>query len=129
MIGDLWMNIRNEHKKGLSISEIAKKYALIESKPKYTKKLKRKSKLNPYKEIVNTLLEEASYSAVRVYEKIQELGYTGKIGIVRSYVSSKKKELTNKATARFETLPGKQAQVDWAHCGSFIEENDKKTKI
>ena len=38
-----------------------------------------------------------------------------KYTIVRNYVATKKSEFNNKVTIRFETMPGLQAQVDWAH--------------
>lgn len=34
---------------------------------------------------------------------------------MRTYVATKKSELNDKVTVRFETVPGLQAQVDWAH--------------
>ncbi len=46
--------------------------------------------------------------------KVKEMGYDGKYTMVRTYVSTKKSELNQKATVRFETMPGLQAQVDWA---------------
>ncbi|KOA18579.1 integrase core domain protein [Clostridium homopropionicum DSM 5847] len=130
---DLWLEIRNDYLKGLSISEIsrkyninwrtAKKYSTSEKVPKYTLTSPKPSKLDKYKPMLNDLLEEAPYSAVRLYEKIKEHGFVGKIGIVRSYVKLKKRKLNSKATVRFETLPGKQGQVDWGHFGSFVDEH------
>jgi transposase len=60
-------------------------------------------------------LEEAPYNAQRILEKLQEQGYTGGYTTVRHFVSGKKEQLDEKATVRFETMPGLQAQVDWAH--------------
>lgn len=121
MRGDLWVDIRNEYLKGMTISEIARKYnidwrtankyAKAEQEPKYNKTKIRTSKLDPYKTIIDELLEEAPYTAVRIEELIKESGYTGKYGLVKNYV--KKKVLNTKATVRFETMPGKQGQVDW----------------
>ena len=63
--------------------------------------------------LIDELLEEAPYTAVRIEELIAESGYTGKYGLVKNYVKKKKKVLNTKATVRFETMPGKQGQVDW----------------
>jgi len=124
MRGDIWMDIRADYKKGLSYKEIAlknnidwrtaKKYAHSEHKPVYELCEPKPSKLDPYKEQIDLWLEEAPYSAVRIHEKMQEMGYEGKYTMVRTYVSTKKSELNQKATVRFETMPGLQAQVDWA---------------
>lgn len=139
MRGDLWMNIRNEYLKGLSISEIsrkynidwrtAKKYAKTDNMPKYNLKINKTSKLDRFKNIIDDLLEEAPYSSVRIYDTIAKQGFDGKIGIVRNYVSGKKGNLNTKATARFETLPGKQGQVDWGHFGSFVDIDGKERKL
>ena len=121
MKGNLWMEIRSEKKKGLSYAEIgrkhhidprtAKKYAESEEVPKYTLKQKRPSKLDPYKDYIDALLEEDNYSAALILERIRERGCQCGYTIVKDHVSQKKKELNSKATVRFETVPGLQGQV------------------
>lgn len=93
----------------------AKKYAESESKPVYELSGPKPSKLDPYKHQIDLWLEEAAYSAVRIHEKLENQGFDGKYTVVREYVSSKKDELNEKATVRFETMPGLQGQVDWAY--------------
>lgn len=34
-----------------------------------------------------------------------------------------------RATVRFETLPGEQAQVDWAECGYYLDETGERRKV
>lgn len=128
--GERWMEIRRDHKLGLSYAEIGrkhgidyrtvKKYAENESKPQYQSRLPKKSILDPYKPEIDRLLEEASYSAQRIFEKIAEKGYPGKYTVVKDYVRVKKAKLNAKATVRFETTPGLQSQVDWAHFPNYI---------
>ncbi len=65
------------------------------------------------KQIVDEWLEEAPYSALRILEKLREMGFDGGYSIVKAYVSSRKMDLNEKATVRFETMPGKQGQMDW----------------
>jgi transposase len=125
MEGEKWMEIRNDRKKGLSYVAIgekhnidwrtAKRYANSDHKPTYELSEPKPSKLDPYKEHIDIMLEEAPYSAVRIQEKLEEMGSDSKYTIVREYVATKKTELNHKATIRFETMPGLQAQVDWAH--------------
>ena len=64
--------------------------------------------------MIDLWLEEAPYSASRILEKLQEQGFEGRYSIVKEYVRGKKKGLDEKATVRFETMPGVQGQVDWA---------------
>lgn len=122
--GEIWMDIRADRQKGLTYTQIgrkygidsrtAKKYAQTEKKPEYKSRPK-ESILDAYKEAIDTLLNEAPYSAVRVQEIITEQGYKGKYTVVKDYTRTKKKELNRQATVRFETMPGLQGQVDWAH--------------
>ncbi len=127
MKGKHWMNIRNDKMKGLSYTEIArkyhidprtaKKYANSETKPVYQLSSPKTSKLDSYKSLIDLWLDEAPYSAVRIHEKLTEQGCDCKYTVVREYVSSKKIQLAEKATIRFETMPGLQGQVD----GGFFE--------
>ena len=98
MKGNLWMEIRSEKKKGLSYAEIgrkhhidprtAKKYAETEEVPKYTLKQKRPSKLDPYKDYIDALLEEDNYSAALILERIRERGCQCGYTIVKDCVFS-----------------------------------------
>lgn len=140
MKGNLWMEIRNERKKGLSYTEIArkhhidprtaKKYAESDVRPVYTLTAPKPSKLDPYKHLIDMWLEEAPYSAVRIHEKLMEQGCDCKYTIVRQYVATKKAALNEKATVRFETMPGLQGQVDWGFFENYkVLENGESRKL
>ena len=140
MKGNLWMEIRNERKKGLSYTEIArkhhidprtaKKYAQSDSKPAYTLTAPKPSKLDPYKHLIDMWLEEAPYSAVRIHEKLMEQGCDCKYTIVRQYAATRKADLNEKATVRFETMPGLQGQVDWGFFENYkVLENGESKKL
>ena len=117
------MDIRNDRQKGMSYVELgkkyhmdprtAKRYAQSPQKPEYTLTQPKPTKLDAYKQQVDQWLEEAPYSAVRILEKLQEQGFDGKYSIVKEYVRGRKMDLDEKATVRFETMPGKQGQMDW----------------
>lgn len=134
------MDIRSDRQKGMSYTEIgkkyhidprtAKKYAESPQRPEYKLTEPKPSKLDPYKEQITIWLEEAPYSALRILEKIKEQGFTGEYSIVKHYVRGKKEQLEEKATVRFETMPGLQAQVDWAFFEDhLVEENGKMKKL
>lgn len=84
---------------------------------KYTKVKKQRahhSKLEPYKELILTKLDTYCCSAKSIYLLIKDkYGYEGSYSLVNKFVSKHKKEQINKATIRYETIPGHQAQVDW----------------
>jgi len=137
--GEIWMDIRSDYMKGLNQSTIArkynidprtvKKYAEAEEKPKYTRK-PQKSILDPYKEMIDALLEKEDYSAVKLLDIITDNGYEGKYTLVKDYVRTKKKEFNRQATVRFETMPGLQGQVDWAYFEKYrVYENDTYKKL
>lgn len=77
------------------------------------KQIKRLSKLDPYKEIIETKVDKYKCKAMSIYKFIQKQGYEGGYGIVKKYIRTYKNEQVKKATIRFETIPGLQAQVDW----------------
>jgi len=72
------------------------------------------SKLDPYKSYIQELLVEFRHITVqRIYEKILERGYGGKISILEVYVAtirSKSKEVIQCV----ETAPGQRAAHDWS---------------
>jgi len=134
------MEIRSDHQKGLSYSEMgrkynidrrtAKRYAASESRPVYSLTDSKPSKLDPYKDQIVFWLEEAPYSAARILEKITEQGFDGGYTIVKQFVRSKKEQLNEQATVRFETMPGLQAQVDWAFFEDyFVKAAGEKRKL
>ena len=75
-------------------------------------RVKKPSKLDPYKQIIDDKLAlKCSYYSI--YKFIEKQGYPGKYSILADYCHKRKEEERKKATIRFETNPGLQAQVDW----------------
>lgn len=70
------------------------------------------SKLDAYKEIIETKLD-LGVTVTGIYYFIKEKGYEGKYTILKSYCKTIKDDKTSKATIRVETSPGLSAQVDW----------------
>ena len=68
--------------------------------------------------------------APKIKEKLIEQGCDCKYTIVREYVSSKKTSLSERATIRFETIPGLQGQVDWGFFENYkVKENEEYKKL
>ena len=121
-------------KQGRNISEIAKEVGcsrntvygyLSGKKPEYQRK-DSNVKLDPYKGFIVAKLEESVlYTAVRLFREIKELGYPGGYTMIRDYVRELKESVTKEAIIRFETNPGKQAQLDWGEVKG--KEADGKT--
>ena len=81
----------------------------------------RASKLDPYRETINEFLAQApDVKASVVLQRLREKGFDGRSTIVRSYLQSiREKGRKGQAVIRFESLPGKQLQIDWGHFGSL----------
>lgn len=56
------------------------------------------------------------------------MGYDGSLTILRDYVRPLKQEFVQRVTERFETRPGRQAQIDWGECGT-IEIDGERRKL
>ncbi len=88
-----------------------------------------KSKLSPFYSQIDAALErDFTLNSVNLYEELKKAGYTGKISILRDYMHRKRQEMQNTAVRRFETLPGKQAQVDWMYAGTVLENGRRKKR-
>lgn len=72
------------------------------------------SKLDLFKKIIDEKIENNDIPATGIYFLLKtKYDFKGKYGIVRKYVSFKKKEIISNLTIRFETIKGYQSQVDW----------------
>jgi transposase len=80
---------------------------------------KRASKLDPFKEYIDSRLEEFSIPATVLLGELRERGYDGGITILKDYIHDLRKRQVARVTRRFETEPGRQAQIDWGECGSI----------
>lgn len=116
--------IKELHAQGLSIKAIRRqtghsrntirKYTRCHDPPSYKPRPARPGKLDPYKEYICGRLGKYPLSAVRLFEEIQEQGYTGGYTLVKDFVRAIKGTVGVQAIYRFETEPGKQSQVDWS---------------
>lgn len=69
--------------------------------------------LDNFKGIIIEKVDTYGSSAMGAYKFIEKKGYTGGYVTVNNFVNKHKNLETQKATIRFETTPGLQAQVDW----------------
>ena len=90
-----------------------RKYVRSPELPKPKPRAKRGSKLDAYKEYIDVRLAEGPENCVVLLREIRELGYDGGYSTLKNYVYPRRRPRQPKATMRFETGPGEQAQVDW----------------
>lgn len=80
----------------------------------------RRSALDPYVAFITETLERyPTLSAARLYEMVCERGYTGSPHHFRHRVARYRPHREAEAYLRLRTLPGEQAQIDWAHFGKL----------
>ena len=121
--------IKEKRDMGMSVSDIAsemgisrptvRKYLKAKNPPEYNKR-KRVSILEEFKPYIKDRIDRYNLSAVRILDEIRKKGYTGKYTILKDYCHTLRKDRAIKAVIRFETEPGRQAQVDFGEFG-YIE--------
>lgn len=123
---DIFM-IHDLHRQGLSVQEIARasghdrktvrKYLKLGLEPPlYGPRALRGSVLDPYKAFIRERLAATPrLTAARLDREIRALGYQGGQTTVKDFVRQVRPSPPPVFERRFETAPGKQAQVDFAH--------------
>ncbi len=89
---------------------------------------RRGSKLDPYAEFIDQRMGEGLSNCVVLLRELRSQGYEGSYTILSDYVRLRRRPRQPRATVRFETEPGEQAQVDW---GSFayVDEKGRKRRV
>ena len=73
----------------------------------------RGSKLDPYMEYIDRRMVEGLENCRVLQRELRTRGYGGSYTILAEYVRPRRQSRQPKATVRFDTAPGEQAQVDW----------------
>ena len=125
---ETFIKIKTSHERdGLSCRQIAH-YLGIDHRTVYKwlsekafrrrKSTVRASKLDPFKDRINGLLERYPYTATQIFQRICEEGFTGGYSIVKDYVR-KVRPRRSQAFLKLSFAPGQCAQVDWGSYGSI----------
>lgn len=103
------------------------RYLDIQTDNKPTRKYS--SKLDDFKGIIIEKTDDFSANGRAIFNFIKDKGFTGSYGTVSKFIKEHKQEEQNKATMRFETTPGFQAQVDWKENFKIINKDGKEFEI
>jgi transposase len=125
-----WMDIKELHRQGMSQRKIAQRTGhsrntvariLGQNAPQTFHKPERPSTLDPFKPYLQERYRLYQLSGVRLHEEIVAQGFCGSVDIVQRYLKTLKEQhrASTRATVRFETAPGEQAQADWAQVGTI----------
>ncbi len=125
MVGrEEWLDIQEAWRRGASISELARstgrdrktiRRLVREGPPGPRAPRQVASKLDGYREyLIERLLGPDKVTNAEVlFDEIRARGYTGGRSILWEFLRPLRPLVEDKATVRFETPPGRQAQVDW----------------
>ena len=81
---------------------------------------RRPSKLDPYMAFITETLERfPTLTAARLFDMVKARGYPGAPDHFRHRIAQLRPRRSREAYLRLRTLPGEQAQVDWAHFGKL----------
>jgi len=101
-------------------------YNWIDEPDDKTGPARRPSKLDPFKPYIQGRLERFNLPATVLLREIQNQSYGGGITILRDYVAEVKDKQVTRLVDRFETEPGRQAQVDWKSCGAIMHNGRRR---
>lgn len=117
-------------RQGMSIQGISKltgwdrktvrKYLLQpNAMPEYGPRRRQASKLDPFKPYLEERMRAGVWNAQVLLRELRERTYTGGYTILKDWLHPQRSSARAVAVRRFETPPGKQAQVDWGHLGTL----------
>jgi len=123
-------DIEELKRQGLSIRAISRltgydrktvrKYLLQpEGTPAYGPRPATLSKLDAFKPYVEQRLKAGVWNAQVLLRELRARGYPGGYTILKDWLQPQRESARTVAVRRFETPPGKQAQVDWGHLGTI----------
>ncbi len=90
-----------------------------EGVPDYGPRVAEPSKLDSHKAYLADRLKAGVWNAQVLLREIRQRGYGGGYTILKDWLHPQRTAAYTAAVRRFETPPGKQAQVDWGHLGDL----------
>lgn len=112
---------------GLDRKTVRKYLANPERQPRYGPRRQRTSGLDSFRAYIDERLSHGVWNAVVLLRELRERSYQGGYTALKEYLQPKREEARAAAVRRFETPPGRQAQVDWGHLGAIgIEGQERK---
>ena len=90
-------------------------------RPVYSPRTTPDGKLEPFKTYLRDRLLSGVWNARVLLRGLRQRNYKGGYTILTDWLRPQRESARVVAVRRFETGPGKQAQVDWGHLGSLTE--------
>jgi transposase len=116
-------------RQGLSIRAISRltgmdrktirKYLIHPEVPVYGPRPASAGKLDKFKPYLEERMKAGVWNAQVLLRELRQSGYTGGYTLLTDWLRPQRVSAQVAAVRRFETPPGKQAQVDWSHLGTL----------
>ena len=131
-----FMEMKREGLSTQAISELTgydrktvRKYLLTpKTGPGYGPRVAVPSKLDPHKAYLEDRLKAGVWNAQVLVRELRQRGYQGGCTILKDWLQPQRTAGMATAVRRFETPPGKQAQVDWGHLG-YLETGGEQRQV
>ena len=131
-----FMEMKRENLSTQAISQLTgydrktvRKYLLTpESAPGYGPRVAMQSKMDVHKPYLEDRLKAGVWNAQVLVREIRQRGYQGGCTILKDWMQPQRAAGMATAVRRFETPPGKQAQVDWGHLG-YLETGGEQRQV
>jgi transposase len=130
--------ITDLYRKGVTLSAIARQTghdrktirAIVQGpiQPPRPKRQARATKLDPFKPYLSRRIQDGVLNCNKLLAELRSQGYQGGRSLVKNFVQPYRTARHPRATVRFETEPGQQAQVDWGYFG-FIEHQGRRCRL
>ena len=98
------------------------------SRPVYGPRVAAPSKLESHKGYLKERLRAGVWNAAVLLRELRERNYSGGYTILKDWLHPQRTAASAAAVRRFETPPGKQAQVDWGHLG-YLEIDGRSHQV
>jgi transposase len=95
------------------------------ARPVYGARPKAPSKLDAFKPYLRERLRAGVWNGQVLMRELRQRNYQGGYTILKDWLHPQREAARLVAVRRFETPPGKQAQVDWGHLGTLMGEGEK----
>ena len=129
---DKYGAIRELHNRGVPKNQIARQLGVtVKTVRNWLNKLKwepyerprpQKTVLAGFESWLTLRAPEVNFNASILFRELKEAGYCGGYEMVKLFICSLRAEHQQQAqvTVRFETAPGKQAQIDWGSASAWL---------
>ena len=132
-------DIEELKRQGLSIRAISRltgcdrktisKYLIhAEGVPVYKPRARQAGKLDAFQPYLQERMQAGVWNARVLLREVRARGYTGGYTLLTDWLRPQREAARTVAVRRFETPPGRQAQVDWGHLGT-VEMNGEERKL